>query len=279
MSEILVVEDNVSLAASYCSDLSQSGFNVHSADTIEAALQILETHHSILVVLTDYRLRDGDGLSLVTLFRMRNPNRSWVEFVLVTGHGTLEIAQLAIHAEIRQFLTKPVAPPVLTRAIQTAAESAQSRQRTMMARDTLSNNLSDILDAVSSLIPTNKVIQTNGKEVAPDYRSLASNLLALEMRRHAILTTIGISEREWIVLIQVYNTIINHKFITLKSAAYDLSLPLSTLIRIVNELCERGYLNRRVDPLDGRRSFIELKTKGGSAVEAVIKSDYTINPK
>lgn len=277
MSEILVLEDNVSLAASYRTDLSHSGFKVHSAESVEEALQILETNLSILAVLTDYRLKDGDGLSLVTLFRLRNPTRSWVEFVIVTGHGTLEIAQLAIHAEIRQFLTKPVEPLVLTRALQTAAESARLRQRAIMARDTISSSLSDIFDAVSSLNTKNKVIQTKDKEVAPDYRSLASNLLALEMRRQAMLTAIGISEREWIVLIQVYNAIVKNKFITLKSAAYDLSLPLSTLIRLVNELCERGYLNRHSDPLDGRRSFIELTPKGSSAVETAIKSDYTIN--
>jgi len=271
---ILVVEDNRSLAATYHEELSELGENILVSHTIESALKSLENHQSILAVLTDYRLQDGDGLSLVSLFRLRNPNRPWVEFIIVTGHGTLEVAQLAINADVRQFLTKPVASSVLKRALTRAVETAEARQRAMMAKDTLSQSLNDIFQVMSSLNPIDTGHTSPADVDGSDYKGLASSMLDLEKRRHAILLKAAITEREWLILIQVYVSTETHKSISLKSAAYDLAVPLSTLVRIVNELCEMGYLNRRIDPDDARRSFLELTTDGRNATESVLRESY-----
>ncbi|HUH01400.1 MAG TPA: sigma-54 dependent transcriptional regulator [Kofleriaceae bacterium] len=83
--------------------LRQRGFSVHTADSAEAALELLE-HHEFDVVLTDVRLGEMDGIALCEEIAQRDES---LPVIVVTAFGQIDLAVAAIRASADDFVTKP----------------------------------------------------------------------------------------------------------------------------------------------------------------------------
>jgi two-component system response regulator HydG len=95
-----------------------SGYKVLETDNGQQALDwILEKNVDILV--TDLRLPVMDG---VELLKRAKAAAQEIEVILITGHGTVEVAVEAIKEGAYDFITKPVKRAQLLRAIEKAAE-------------------------------------------------------------------------------------------------------------------------------------------------------------
>jgi DNA-binding NtrC family response regulator len=105
MASILIVDDEETFAKNAATFLSRAGHDVRTAPTMLAGLQLFEAAPPDAVVL-DYRLPDGTGLEFIQ--RVRDTDQS-VHILLVTGHGTIELAVDAMKAGANDLLTKPVA--------------------------------------------------------------------------------------------------------------------------------------------------------------------------
>lgn len=121
---ILVVDDEAATRAAIRVYLESHGFGVTEAGSIaQAERAFLERRAEAAIV--DYRLPDGDALSLIPRLRALDP---FVAVVVLTGHGTIELAVQAIQAGADQFLTKPVALPALGILLHRLAEAARDRR-------------------------------------------------------------------------------------------------------------------------------------------------------
>ena len=58
----------------------------------------------------DFSLPDADGLEVLRLLKAQDPT---LPVILLTGHGTIDLAVKAIKEGAEQFLTKPVELPTL----------------------------------------------------------------------------------------------------------------------------------------------------------------------
>jgi len=103
-ARLLIVEDEPGLRFSLAEFLSGSGFEVAESSSCEQALRVARDWLPDLVVM-DYRLPDGDALTLLPRLRRAAPE---VGVVLLTGHGTIELAVRAMKAGADHFFTKPV---------------------------------------------------------------------------------------------------------------------------------------------------------------------------
>ena len=104
--KILYVEDEIAhvmLTERVLEENLHDGFKLIHAETIEAALKILETEPDIDVVLTDLRLPDGTGLDLLLKVRERTLPPA---VVLVTGQGDQEVAVTALKSGAADYLVK-----------------------------------------------------------------------------------------------------------------------------------------------------------------------------
>lgn len=70
---ILIVDDSVDLARTLELALLQAGHAVRTAGGAEAALEILDADDSVDLVLSDIRMPEIDGYSLVRIVRHRHP--------------------------------------------------------------------------------------------------------------------------------------------------------------------------------------------------------------
>lgn len=104
--KILYVEDEIAhviLTERVLEENLEHGFKLIHAETIEAALGILDTEPDIDLILTDLRLPDGTGLDLLQKVQERN---SPPAVVLVTGQGDQEVAVTALKSGAADYLVK-----------------------------------------------------------------------------------------------------------------------------------------------------------------------------
>jgi DNA-binding NtrC family response regulator len=101
---ILVVDDESSLRTALFRLFDRLGFHVVTANSRREAemLSSAETHYDLAII--DLRLPDGDGLELMQALRQMSPS---TQFIILTGHGTIETAVRATQMGAFHFLTKP----------------------------------------------------------------------------------------------------------------------------------------------------------------------------
>jgi two-component system, NtrC family, response regulator AtoC len=101
---ILVVDDDVAVARVMGALLEQAGHRVEVASSGERALEIL-AERPFDVVVTDQTMPGMDGLELLARVRDRWPE---IPVVMVTAHGTVQLAVEAMKRGCADFMVKPV---------------------------------------------------------------------------------------------------------------------------------------------------------------------------
>jgi two-component system, NtrC family, response regulator HydG len=115
---ILVVEDDVENRTAIAKVLEGAQYKVLEADNGQEGLDLIN-ERDIDILVTDLRLPIMDGVEL--LKRSKSVEQD-IEVIMMTGHGTVEIAVEAIKEGAYDFITKPVRKAQLLRAIEKAAE-------------------------------------------------------------------------------------------------------------------------------------------------------------
>ena len=110
---LLLVEDDPAVRRSLQLILQGSGFLVRSYGTIAASLADPNLAHADGVI-ADYRLPDGDGL---TLLRALNDAGFRGHAILITAFGTPQLEAQAHDAGYRRVLEKPLAERMLRETV------------------------------------------------------------------------------------------------------------------------------------------------------------------
>jgi DNA-binding NtrC family response regulator len=131
-SEILLVDDEAAIRFGVGDFLSSRGFLVREAASAAEALEAVQAARPDAMVI-DYRLADGNALDVIPRVREIDPR---ILIVLLTGHGSIELAVEAVKAGAEQFLTKPVDLDALLVVLRRGLEARRNRQR-QMATDRL----------------------------------------------------------------------------------------------------------------------------------------------
>jgi two-component system response regulator PilR (NtrC family) len=122
---VLIVDDEPDLRELLELTVLKMGFDVESVGTLGAALSASDKKIFSLC-LTDMRLPDGDGITLVSHFSENHP---LTPVVVITAFGSTETAVSALKAGAFDYVTKPVGLDQLRKLIQSALLS-QERTRT-----------------------------------------------------------------------------------------------------------------------------------------------------
>lgn len=101
---LLIVDDEAHLRSSLRRYFVARQFDIEEAQDCAEALGLFRRARPDAVIV-DYGLPDGDGVSLMR--RLKEIDGS-VPVILLTGHGSIELAVRAIQEGADQFLTKPV---------------------------------------------------------------------------------------------------------------------------------------------------------------------------
>ncbi len=123
---VLVVDDDLDTRELYTLVFEVAGFRVAAATSVGQALDAARRLHPD-VILTDWRLGDGDGLTLCRDLRRHGPTRL-IPMVAATGMTlSLEVRAQARQAGCEAFLIKPIDVDVLVRTATAAIQGRQAR--------------------------------------------------------------------------------------------------------------------------------------------------------
>src|SRR5437762_3670141 len=115
---VLVVEDDVENRTAMVKVLEGAEYKVLETDNGQQALDVIN-EENIDILVTDLRLPVMDGVELLKRAKAMGQD---IEVIMITGHGTVEIAVEAIKEGAYDFITKPVKKAQLLRAVEKAAE-------------------------------------------------------------------------------------------------------------------------------------------------------------
>lgn len=116
--QILIVDDEPELCLALSKLLSRNGYRVLTAGDGEQALGFLR-QHEIHLVLTDLVMPRLGGLDLLKAGKVLAPG---TEFVVITGHGTIEAAVDAMKQGAYDFVEKPFTSAVALKTVRKALE-------------------------------------------------------------------------------------------------------------------------------------------------------------
>ncbi|MBV6633053.1 MAG: sigma-54-dependent Fis family transcriptional regulator [Alphaproteobacteria bacterium] len=117
---VLLVEDTPSLSVVYEDQLRSAGIGCDMAETGAQALEFLN-QRSYKAILLDLKLPDMDGFDI-----LRNLNDMGVDsaVIVITAHGSMNMAVEAMQLGAKDFLVKPFAKERLITTVKNAIETA-----------------------------------------------------------------------------------------------------------------------------------------------------------
>jgi DNA-binding MarR family transcriptional regulator len=126
--------------------------------------------------------------------------------------------------------------------------------------------LSDAADVTVPVFPLNR------REPAFESADKVRDVIRSRRRRGQYLPNDLFSDPAWDILLVVFHVELSQFRITITDLGKRADLPMSTLLRWVTTLTDRGLVRRIEDPFDGRRIYIELTTMGSDAMHAYLAS-------
>jgi len=183
---ILVVEDDEENRAAMVKVLEGGEYKVLETDNGQQALDLIN-EDEIDILVTDLRLPIMDGVELLKRAKAVEQD---LEVIMITGHGTVEIAVEAIKEGAYDFITKPVKKAQLLRAVEKAAEKQYLSRENRDLRQQLnqsgarrvvyaSGEMRNIVRMVEQVAPSTATVlitgeSGTGKEVIADAIHAAS---------------------------------------------------------------------------------------------------------
>ncbi len=124
-NKVLLVEDDRGIRFGIRNFLAGRDFDVEEADTLKQGEELYKQTRPDIVIL-DYSLPDGNALEVLPRLKAAD---SSIPIVILTGHGSIDLAVRAIKEGAEQFLTKPVQMQALLVVIERLLDNQRVRQR------------------------------------------------------------------------------------------------------------------------------------------------------
>lgn len=227
---VLVVDDNAGIREAVEKILKkEEGFTVFTAPDGEAAVKVLQ-QRTVSILLTDLRMPKVDGGELLKIAKTISED---IEVILITGHGTVEVAVEVMKDGAFDFIQKPFNKTTVLKTVKRAVEKQNLVRENRILHEKLRNiQGSDTIIGKSSAI--RKVI-----ELAAQVASSSATIL--------ISGESGVGKEVVAMAVHNFSTRSENSFVKVSCAA----LP-ETLLEAELFGYERGAFTGAVSRKEGR---------------------------
>jgi DNA-binding NtrC family response regulator len=124
------VEDEPGVRFGIRDFLELQGYEIDEAENCREAQDIFRTSRPD-VVIADYMMTDGTALDLLPRLKEINPD---TPLLILTAHGSIDLAVRAIKEGAEQFLTKPLELPALATILKRLLENQRNRHKQLASK-------------------------------------------------------------------------------------------------------------------------------------------------
>ena len=149
-NKILVVDDEAGLRFGVRDFLELQGYEIDEAETCRDAQELFRKSRPDLVI-ADYLLPDGTALDLLPRLKEIDSD---IPLLILTAHGSIDLAVRAIKEGAEQFLTKPLELPALLVILQRILENKRNLQKQ------LANKSREVRTAINPFLGTSPAINS-----------------------------------------------------------------------------------------------------------------------
>ncbi len=164
-SQVLVIDDEADIRELLGMTLSRMGLDTHCAGSTSEAFALLEKNKYELC-LTDMRLADGDGLTVVAHVAKNHPN---LPVAVITAHGSAENAVAALKAGAFDYVSKPVQLEQLRNLVRQALKLVITEKPKRPQKS--SSAAKELLGSCPAIAHAKEMIQKVARSQAPVYIS------------------------------------------------------------------------------------------------------------
>lgn len=187
--KILFIDDEIGMLDEYLKIMTDHGYEVKTAQNGHQAWEIFQKS-TFLVVITDLRMHDGDGLFVLENIKKLHPA---TQVIIVTAHGGKEDAIKALRLNASDFIEKGSENtiPSLLHAIEKAfiqAETQIKTEKEMLSTltHTLRNTLSGGPQTIDQVLRISQNVLGDRYQESPVYKTI-NNIASL----HSIFTSVN----------------------------------------------------------------------------------------
>ncbi len=165
---ILIIDDEASICESLQDILQDEGYNAVTASNGEAGIRCVASEQIDLVFLDILMPGSFDGLETLRRIKQISPD---TEVIMITGHGTFELALEAGSMGALDFLGKPLSLNTILNKVKEVVQKIE-RRRTTVAEESsdfehpiigTSQPIQEILTKIRQVAPTNGRILITGE--------------------------------------------------------------------------------------------------------------------
>jgi CheY-like chemotaxis protein/DNA-binding MarR family transcriptional regulator len=274
---VLLVDDEVRALALAERALVGGDIACRLAHSAEEALTWLRGSSQADVVVSDIRMPVTDGIEFLSRLRDEFAARRWLQIILVTGHATVDTAIAAIRLEASDYLIKPVEPAALRESVGHALKRADSLRKVERAKpeSTDAAALREFADVATELAGNLRLMSRPGPTAALAHTK--ANLATLELLRRlqgARQTIFGdavMPEPAWEMIAELMRAHLAGERLSVTSLALSSQSPATTALRRIEDLIQCGLATRTPDPVDRRRSYVELTSEGAKRMQVFLE--------
>ena len=155
MSRILIVDDNETMRSGIALVVERMGHEAVAAAGGPRALAIMK-ENDFDIVITDYRMPEMTGLQVLQAVRRDHGD---CDVIIITAHGTIEIAVQAMQEGAVDFITKPFPPEALQLKVERVLAHRSDRRERMRLGEENQYLREEIEDRYGEIVGTSLQIQ------------------------------------------------------------------------------------------------------------------------
>jgi len=170
-ANILVVDDEESMRIACAQTLMEEGYRVQEAENGQRGLAMTE-RESFDLVLLDLKMPGISGMEVLRHIKEEDPSSV---VIVITGHGTIDVAVQAMREGAFDFITKPFPPDTLVSAVKRAIDSHRRAMEHVCVTDTVegkcgldrligrSQAIGKVVDLIKQVAPTDSTVLLHGE--------------------------------------------------------------------------------------------------------------------
>src|SRR5262245_3847147 len=124
-SKVLIIDDEAGVRFGIREFLETHGYKADDTNCCQGAEDMFRTIRPDAAII-DYLLPDGTALDLLPRLKEIDPA---IPLIILTGHGSIDLAVHAIKEGAEQFLTKPVDLPTLLIILKRSLENQRNHRK------------------------------------------------------------------------------------------------------------------------------------------------------